>query len=356
MKFHFLNVKEGACSIVEHASGRISVIDICNGNEAPEVITEDEEIVNADFSKVSCESANPLGNYNQKAHPTNSVDYMSSVIKPGRVFRFILTHPDMDHMDGLQRLFKTFKVENFWCTDCDKPKPSFESGGAKYNEADWNLYELFKKKKNATVDGTKIISPLRGAIDSYWAKGKTTGDNGDGLTIISPSQELLDGCGENYNNTSYVVLYTTPSNRKILFPGDSESAAWSDILDEKTGLKDLLKDIDILIAPHHGRSTGGSADYLETLNPKLTLFGNAKSRYLDYDKFGDKFQHVTSNEMGNILVEERAGALYVYGAHKKFVEDYQRKLFGEKYPGLGNEYFPPLEKHSQFDMWLYAKI
>lgn len=213
MRFHFLNVKEGACSIVEHASGRFSVIDICNGNEAPEVITEDEEIVNADFNKVSCESTNPSGNYNQKAHPTNSVDYLSSVISPDRIFRFILTHPDMDHMDGLQRLFKTFKVVNFWCTDCDKPKPLFESGGAKYNETDWDLYESLKKNK--TEGETKVISPLRGAVGSYWAKGKTKGDSGDGLTIISPSQELLDGCGKNYNNASYVVLYTTPSNRKM---------------------------------------------------------------------------------------------------------------------------------------------
>ncbi len=32
------------------------------------------------------------------------------------IFRFILTHPDMDHMDGMKSLFDSFSILNFWDT------------------------------------------------------------------------------------------------------------------------------------------------------------------------------------------------------------------------------------------------
>ena len=31
---HFLNVKEGDCSVIEHNSGRVTVIDVCNATAA----------------------------------------------------------------------------------------------------------------------------------------------------------------------------------------------------------------------------------------------------------------------------------------------------------------------------------
>ena len=38
---HYLNVKEGDCSIIQHGSGRISVIDVCNARDpdAPGIAT-----------------------------------------------------------------------------------------------------------------------------------------------------------------------------------------------------------------------------------------------------------------------------------------------------------------------------
>ena len=31
--FHFLNVKDGDCSVIEHGSGHVSVIDVCNARK-----------------------------------------------------------------------------------------------------------------------------------------------------------------------------------------------------------------------------------------------------------------------------------------------------------------------------------
>lgn len=75
-KIHFLNVLNGDCTIIEHETGRISVIDICNGNFSEE---EDEK-----------------ENSNKKNNSTNPIDYLWDICAGKSIFRFILTHPDMD--------------------------------------------------------------------------------------------------------------------------------------------------------------------------------------------------------------------------------------------------------------------
>ena len=60
-KIHFLNVLNGDCTIIEHETGRISVIDICNGN-AP----SDSQSLEADFSRQN--------------NPTNPIDYLNNII------------------------------------------------------------------------------------------------------------------------------------------------------------------------------------------------------------------------------------------------------------------------------------
>lgn len=67
-KIHFLNVDEGDCSIIEHDNGNVTMIDICCGNiEENKPMTE----------MFSVDSVNRVqGNYNQKAYPTNPVEYL----------------------------------------------------------------------------------------------------------------------------------------------------------------------------------------------------------------------------------------------------------------------------------------
>ena len=62
--------------------------------------------------------------------------------------------------------------------------------------------------------------------------------------------------------------------------------------------------IDILLAPHHGRKTGGNSNYLDVLKPKLTLFGNAKSEYLNYNAWNSRnLDHITNNQANCIIMD-----------------------------------------------------
>jgi hypothetical protein len=64
---HFLNVNNGDCSIVQHNTERVTVIDVCNASPGE-----------ADVSKGirSLSESGVLGNFNQKEYPENPITYM----------------------------------------------------------------------------------------------------------------------------------------------------------------------------------------------------------------------------------------------------------------------------------------
>ena len=102
---HFLNVNEGTCSIIEHNSGHTTVIDVSNGSS-------EEVMVETVYARLAKAEQRVKGNYNQKKYPVNPVSCMKER-GISSVFRYIQSHPDMDHMDGLKALFEEFEPANF---------------------------------------------------------------------------------------------------------------------------------------------------------------------------------------------------------------------------------------------------
>jgi len=274
---HFLNVNEGDCSWIHHISGRNTVIDV----SAATPITE--------FTTAS-------GNHNQKNSPVNPIQYLKDFgVKS--IFRFILTHPDMDHMDGIEALFNSFYVSNFWDTENKKVLDDGCYWG-KYKKTDWKFYQKIRKSES----DPKVIYNYAGSRGRYYNQDETGKSGADGLHILAPTQELVANANKSgdYNDCSYVILYKT-RNRKIVFAGDSAENTWNYILENH---KEDVSNIDVLLAPHHGRKTGGNSDYLDVLKPKLTLFGNAKSEYLDYAAWNNrKLDHITNNQANCIILD-----------------------------------------------------
>ena len=131
---HYLNVKEGDCSVITHTSGHVTVIDICNARKA-------DLLLEKAAAFLAAEERGVLGNFNQKKYPVNPITYLGSHGITS-VFRFIATHPDMDHLDGLKLFFETFRPLNFWDTDNQERKDFKQE--AKYNEDDWLFYKRLR--------------------------------------------------------------------------------------------------------------------------------------------------------------------------------------------------------------------
>ena len=290
---HFLNVNEGDCTWIHHPSGRNTVIDVSAA------------VPTTEFARSS-------GNHNQKDYPVNPIAYLKG-FGVSTIFRFILTHPDMDHMDGMKALFESFAVWNFWDTENTKEMSDGDSWG-KYNKDDWDYYQKVRKSSS----DPKVLRIYAGSHGKFFNEDEDGKSGADGLYILAPTRDLVETANDtgDYNDCSYVLLYKA-SNKKIIFAGDSAEKTWDYILESH---RDEVSDVDILFAPHHGRKTGGNSDYLDVLNPKLTLFGNAKSEYLDYNAWNRRnLDHITNNQANCIILDtDGTNGIDVYVTYEPF--------------------------------------
>ncbi|MEZ5900642.1 MAG: hypothetical protein R3D51_14255 [Hyphomicrobiaceae bacterium] len=75
----------------------------------------------------------------------------------------------------------------------------------------------------------------------------------------------------------------------------------------------------LLIAPHHGRDSGGDREYLRILRPKLTLFGCAPSEHLAYDAWSNRsLAKITNKQAGNVVVDMSEDRPWVYVQDREF--------------------------------------
>ena len=88
---------------------------------------------------------------------------------------------------------------------------------------------------------------------------------------------------------------------KVLLAGDAHDATWEYV---KKYYEAEVSNVTLLIAPHHGRKSGRSYEFLDYVKPKLTLFGCAPSEHLAYNAWNYReLKHITNNQCGCIVAE-----------------------------------------------------
>lgn len=314
---HFLNVKDGDCSIIQHNSGNVTVIDICNAKPK-------EALNEAYIAKIAKSEHGISGNFQQKKYPVNPISYLSEH-SINHIFRYIQTHPDMDHMDGIEVLFDELKPLNFWDTDNNKEMESSSWEGSPYREKDWAFYKHLRDSKPES--GPKRLTLMSGEHGQFWNIGKDGSSGGDGLYILAPTKALVDVANMSnaqYNQSSYVILYKTGGNR-IVFGGDSHDESWKHILENHE--KDI-SNIDLLIAPHHGRKSSRSYEFLNVLMPELTFFGNARSEHLAYSAWKSRgLPIITNNQANCMIVDASTTPMTLYVTHEHFARSVNASTF-----------------------------
>jgi beta-lactamase superfamily II metal-dependent hydrolase len=75
------------------------------------------------------------------------------------------------------------------------------------------------------------------------------------------------------------------------------------------------------MAPHHGRDSGRSWDFLDLLKPRLTLFGVARSEHLAYAAWNQRnLDKITNNQAGNVVLDVVGNQLHVYVEDDAYAE------------------------------------
>lgn len=323
-KLHFLNVKNGDCTIIEHNTGHVSVIDVCNARLDKEKnrLGLFESIAFRADSEAMAEASGAKANYGQKLHPVNPIEYMQTH-GIDNIFRLAITHPDMDHMDGINDLFEYSTPQNYYDTNNNKVmEQSWD--GSPYREEDWKLYKSLRDgPKDTDPKCIRIYSGDNGIHRTLDWNGKSPGDS---FHTLAPTRELVRQGNDSgdYNDAGYVFLWRSCAG-KVLLAGDSHDKTWEHILANHAA---AVSDVDLLLAPHHGRKSGRSFKFLDTVNPKMTFFGNAPSKDLSYDAWRTRgLPYITNNMAGSMIVKCANDDMDLYVTNEKYARDQNSYTF-----------------------------
>ena len=277
LKIHFLNVGHGDCTLIElpaqgNMGERLMMIDIdyCKSLSDDEA-TPASSGVTLEALKAAMLSTQSFEDY-YRSLLVDPYDYYSDNLKTKypSIFRYIQTHPDMDHMSGLHRFFwqEAVPLWNFWDIAHTKEKDEDDFSSGQYSYLDWLVYQLLGQGKGPNETTHKALQKHRSHTGDYW-----TGDN---IEILSPTPELLEQCnddGTSWNNASY-VLKISYGGRSVILGGErAEGPAWESMLADA---KHLLT-CDILKAAHHGRESGHHAGVLDVMDPDYVICSVGKN-------------------------------------------------------------------------------
>ncbi|MYA88726.1 MAG: hypothetical protein F4X97_09805 [Boseongicola sp. SB0662_bin_57] len=330
---HFLDVSPGDCSIIEHSSARVTVIDVCmaripsprgshsgTGLSALAMAGAPTGFGLAPSPLQSLISgAATAGLPHIQTQQDNPIQYLRDR-GIDNIFRFVATHPDLDHIDGITEIFGEFQPVNFWDTANTKQRPA----PGVFRECDWTTYQRLR-------DGTGGHHPKRLVLHSgdsgyFFNQPGPMGQPQDGLHVLAPTRALTALCNRtgDFNDASYVILYRSNAGR-ILFCGDSHDNTWDHLIENHI---DDIRDVELMIAPHHGRDSGRDRSFLTYVRPKLTLFGRAPSEHLAYDAWRNRnLPYITSNQAGTVVIDTNGTAMKVYVGKEPFARSRNRFTF-----------------------------
>lgn len=151
----------------------------------------------------------------------------------------VLTHPHNDHLRGLLNVLKNFRVKTVLHNGYEDENPFYEK------------FLSFIKEKN-----------IKSKIIKYGDFFKL--DDVE-IKVLNPPVFFLKGTNSDIDNNG-VVLKLKKENIKLLFAADIYKEGELEILKSKEDIQS-----DILKVAHHGSDTSSTKEFLEKVNPKISI-------------------------------------------------------------------------------------
>jgi len=163
----------------------------------------------------------------------------------------ILSHPDLDHMQGLIEILKKYKANYI-----------IQAGAEKESEDFLAWQKVLSRQKSL---GAKIINVKAGDVIKV---GHIN------LEILFPLENLSGQKIKKYSNEACVVVKLYYGRKCFLFTGDIGEKTEREIIKSNQNI-----DCDILKVAHHGSKYSTSEEFLQSLSPEIAIIEVGKNSY-----------------------------------------------------------------------------
>jgi len=167
----------------------------------------------------------------------------------------ILTHPDYDHLAGLNYVLRRYRVKNILWSGIEKNTKTYQY---------W-IENLKKEKK----EGGKIVIAERGQIVKA---GEAE------LYIFYPFESLESKLFDKSSNDSSVVAKLTFGNSSFFLPGDITEKTEKKLISENSSAEKIQQlRSSVLKVAHHGSKNSTSREFLEEVLPEIAVISVGKN-------------------------------------------------------------------------------
>tara|TARA_R110002049_G_scaffold195855_1_gene364990 strand:- start:56 stop:931 length:876 start_codon:yes stop_codon:yes gene_type:complete len=223
----FWDVQHGHMTYIKTPNNRHIVIDLGTG----------------DYSKGK-EAFSPLLHLRDK-YGVKQLDYV------------IITHPHLDHIDD---------ILNF---DALNPKVLRRP---KHLSNDEVMERVLERDRAKFEKYCEINKRYNQSVSSDSTDSASNPENWGDLKIKSFTPTSCNH--DNFNNHSIVTIIEY-AKTKIVIPGDNEKCSFDELM-AQDDFVESIKDADILLAPHHGRKSGYNEEFVNAVNPRLTVVSDGR--------------------------------------------------------------------------------
>jgi len=169
----------------------------------------------------------------------------------------VITHPHLDHIDD---------ILNF---DLVSPIVLLRPRQITNEEVMVGVLEKDRKKMEKYCE---INNRYNTDIAEYSKNNTAKPENWGGLKIQTFVPTSCDH--SNINNHSIIVIIEYATT-KIVLTGDNQKCSFDELMSIQSFMA-AIKDADMLLAPHHGRESGYNIEFVNQVNPKLTVVSDGR--------------------------------------------------------------------------------
>lgn len=232
------------------------------------------------------------------------IDELKRQSRGKEITRFISTHPDQDHIGGIELLDADMPIANFYVVKNEATKSEETVSFKHYCKLRDDSSKAFYVYKGCSRKWMNLTDDERGS---------------SGVNILWPDinnpdfKDALQVCNEggSPNNISAVVRYALNGGATVMWLGDLETEFMEKITDHI-----VLEKTTIVFASHHGRDSGKIPDsWLEKLDPQIIVIGEAPSRHLHYYT---GYKTITQNRAGDITMELVDNKVHFYVSNEAY--------------------------------------